>query len=390
MKYYYIPSLKKILSHADHKKIVVFGTDSFAKIVYENLKEMDIDCSYFVENNPTVETFCDREVRDIYDLMYEDHNEIFLIVFRTSGHGEIYKTLIGMGYIYERDFCLFSMAGYIDKYTVVDSLLGYSREYEGLLGFQKLGDEKNANLIVMTLGGSTSDPTVGCMKSWPEFLYEKLNEKENVVLFSGGMGGYNSNQELLKFLRDGRVIKPDILITLDGYNDVGFQTALTKHPFMHKYYAKCFGYWEGHDPIVPETLDMRKAESIVHGLDYEEEDSYNWSNNIRCIHAVAHELGCRHYAFLQPMIESGKAVIDESIIALKKRWFEEDHNNMIVQNRVKDFSTKCNEIMKGKEYFYDLTDLFDGMEDVYMDHCHYTEKGNEKIAERIISVLFHS
>lgn len=39
------------------------------------------------------------------------------------------------------------------------------------------------------------------------------------------------------------------------------------------------------------------------------------------------------------------------------------------------------------DYIHDITDLFNECDDVYIDNCHVTEKGNRMIADKICSVI---
>ena len=59
--------------------------------------------------------------------------------------------------------------------------------------------------VILTLGGSTTDgfyKHLSAGKSWPRQLSELDGNTFKVI--NGGVGGYTSLQELLKFLRDGQ------------------------------------------------------------------------------------------------------------------------------------------------------------------------------------------
>ena len=38
-------------------------------------------------------------------------------------------------------------------------------------------------------------------------------------------------------------------------------------------------------------------------------------------------------------------------------------------------------------YMHDLSYIFDNEKDIYMDHCHVLEKGNQIIAREIIKII---
>ena len=51
--------------------------------------------------------------------------------------------------------------------------------------------------------------------------------------------------------------------------------------------------------------------------------------------------------------------------------------------------TKVKELLKEQKvnYIYDISDLFDKNESVYIDGCHVTEEGNRMIADRIFEAI---
>lgn len=59
-------------------------------------------------------------------------------------------------------------------------------------------------------------------------------------------------------------------------------------------------------------------------------------------------------------------------------------DKMELQTRV--FREKASEICRTHDYIYDLSHIFDG-EDVYIDHCHVFEHGNEIIAREIYNII---
>ncbi len=389
MKYYYIKSLEKILEHAENRKIVLYGTERLSQVIYQHFVHMNREVLYFVDENYHEGSLFGKEVRDPLDLIYENKDEIYVLCFMMKDHGAVYSKLTGYGLLFEKEFGIYGIGGYIQKFDAVDSMLGFTRLYDGLTGFKVYGDSKKKNTVkIMTLGGSTSDPSMGNYMTWPEYLYHELKEKYDVIVYSGGMGGYCVHQELLKFLRDGLALHPDILITFDGYNDVGYQVSVKEHPYMHRYQKKFYDFVENHNPMAPDTLDMRGVRKIEHGVGYlETEDSWNWYQGIRTIHAVAKEHGIQYFAFLQPMQDTGRAVIDESITELKELYLCEDMRVRDILKGAAEFADGCRKYIKNDGYITDLTDIFDGEADVYYDICHSTDKGHRMIMKHILKKI---
>ena len=130
-------------------------------------------------------------------------------------------------------------------FSVLDPQLGFARrnpeasgkwekQYYWINGFAVYGRKEAAlkHPVILTLGGSTTDG-IEFDHSWPEELSKILVEKGiNGTVVNGGTGGYSTNQELLKLLRDGLEFKPDIIISYSGVNDRGDYGELP-YPMVH-------------------------------------------------------------------------------------------------------------------------------------------------------------
>ena len=164
------------------------------------------------------------------------------------------------------------------EFTLLDPLLGYAHsDDEGqqniymphsyLPGFIAYGTETPDSFerpIIVTLGGSTTDPVFPWGISWPEQLarYLAQNKLPGTVI-NGGVGGYSSSQELFKLIRDVIELKPDILITYNGANDVGNRWAELPHPMIHTYQRRIFDHvYVDQEPvsqILPNTILYLRA-----------------------------------------------------------------------------------------------------------------------------------
>ena len=112
-------------------------------------------------------------------------------------------------------------------------------------GGQALGEyvvydaSKSNKPIILTLGGSTTAgfyQNISNGETWPKILSEKLWQEYRVI--NGGVGGYGSLQELLKFMKDGpRFQKLAIVISLNGINELkdyhgDEQERMFNYPFL--------------------------------------------------------------------------------------------------------------------------------------------------------------
>ena len=106
---------------------------------------------------------------------------------------------------------------------------------EGFAVYSKKVPAELDHPIVLTLGGSTTDAVRSkntqlaggvCRSYWQKGI--------SATVVNGGTGGYSTNQELLKLVRDGLEFKPDIVISYSGVNDRGKYSELP-YPMVHPY-----------------------------------------------------------------------------------------------------------------------------------------------------------
>ena len=177
----------------------------------------------------------------------------------------------------------FQFEGSTKNTTYVEPHLGYARNpknprlkpYEG--GYKIFGDKNNADYVVVALGGSTTDPWD--LDNWPKQFQEYLETKGiNTVVYNGGVSGYSSSQELLKILRDLPAINPDLVISLNGINDIDFKHVVKGHPFVHSFQRRMLAQLQPQTPkILPNTLTLfrklshrpgENIEGVMYGLKY--------------------------------------------------------------------------------------------------------------------------
>lgn len=114
-----------------------------------------------------------------------------------------------------------------------DIILGWTSTATNYEGYKILSNVKDheTETRILILGGSTSDQFYD-QNNWPKQLYTRLKEGQyNFKIYNGAVAGYNSSQELLKLLRDIRIIRPHIVISYNGVNEV-FRSTKTNHPFI--------------------------------------------------------------------------------------------------------------------------------------------------------------
>lgn len=232
---------------------------------------------------------------------------------------------------------------------------------------------------IVTLGGSTTDGHLFGIKPWPEILFERLADR-NVTVWNGGVAGYTSSHETIKFIRDVLPMKPDMIVIFDGYNDTC--QGNPAHPYSFLYAREIFEYGASH--MADEYLKQQISGNLSEGIAVEGTRFDTWIDNMTLLHDIATARGMKFYSFLQPMLMSKPRNAREEEIYMSSRQFYEEE-----LYRLGSFRDKLQNSKMGKEYsfIYDLSSLFDEIHDIYMDICHVREKGNKVIADAIYEVV---
>jgi len=294
--------------------------------------------------------------------------------------------------------------------NVLDPLLGYAYSSEKYLplksnekyvnGIVTIGEEKDCNLKIAILGGSTSD--IWYNGSWVRPLYEKLNKEKDIkpYIISAAISGYSTNQEVFKLIRDLLPYSPNIIISLSGVNDLGFIQSSSKNPYIHNYqkrinsfilnkYGKKDNFFNEKFKPKKETLSAMNGdlslENLILGTENDLKASEHWLKNIRIQKAICQEFEIKYNAFLQPIYGYGEysPTKEEEEIHLDFLKAMGD-NYQLYLNRFYDAAKL---LIKDISYIDDLTDIFKNKSNMYMDPRHPNEKGNNLIAQKIIYIL---
>ncbi len=212
-------------------------------------------------------------------------------------------------------------------------------------------------------------------KSWIEILYELLNNNSkgrSVVVYSAAISGYKSAQELIKLQRDILDMNPDIVISFSGIND----THVNGGTWAHYYQKQLFDYLRK-NIVCLGGVDVSNSE-YIDGMEVTGTPARRWLKNIRLMHAACEEFGIQFYAFLQPMIGEKNYNLSEMIVG-------GDFKNL--EKTSYEFIEEVRSLIGQYDYIYDIADLFNEVEDIYLDTSHVKEKGNRMIAEKIFTYL---
>ena len=222
---------------------------------------------------------------------------------------------------------------------IPDEKLGASIDYTpvgGRPGWAVFGDEAATDVRIMVLGGSTSSE-VYYPESWVSKLHHKLTERGiQAVIFNGAHETNRTFHELNRLVRDIHALKPTIVISMSGYNDLAANITF----FETNRESNSFEYW-------------RRMESYMK--------------------LIAEAEGAEFHAFLQPINQAPVEMdLFETMMYLKE-----------VHHRARVFSENC----RDDDFYHNLMRTFLHRNELYIDMCHYSEKGNDELAELVLEAI---
>ncbi len=372
--------LDELFENIEGHKIVIYGADVTGLAFVVEAKRRGVEISYAVDGNQTKwgTKMYGIAVKSPYDLLYEIQDELKIVITAPTGRNSILTMLKDMQI---DDQCI--ECAYIDnkdKCSHIDILMGISRGKDTIvdMNVKDLRAEDTYKRILI-LGGSTSDPTYNGIKSWPLYLQELADERDyGVQVFSAGVIGYSSSQELLCLLRDGLMINPDIVISYTGYNDYSPGSDING-----KYRIPLVG--RNLYDLSKQMIDGYKEKEILPPMYYGEETGNHFSvflNNARCIHGICQEYGIEYFSIYQPMLkhqEVSKGSFEDKIL-------QEDLVKQCLE-RETAFHYDFVEALNNYDWMYDFSHIFEDETDVFLDMCHTNEKGNELIARSVLDLL---
>jgi len=294
----------------------------------------------------------------------------------------------------------------------VDPLLGYgwnlTTDYpKGDMrwpGFVVNGDPQTKGLRIVTLGGSTTDAFDPY--NWPVQLYESLGTPYNASIINGGTAGYSSSQELLKLIRGGIPLAPDIVIAMNGVNDLGFIQSVDKTPMTHNYqqrFAQNIGLiandkikWSVFIPntvyFVTKIMNSDKKNGIfpaargyTKGGVYAADPVDNWYKNIKTSKAVAEEFSIDYIVFLQPILGGNTERILTGNDKILMAFMERERSSQLQHLRY--FYDRASLLCATLSYCVDIHKIFPAGVDLYRDPRHPNQEGYKLIAQRVLSEI---
>ena len=261
-----------------------------------------------------------------------------------------------------------------------DIHLGTVHRREDIPGFVSFGNEEEATektFRIVTLGGSTSDPTYGNIKSWSEVVYDTLKGRGlDVILYGGGVSAFTADHEWIKLIRDGLHLNPDLVISYGGFNNSTTLTFSKQHPSCRNAQVD---FLESILTCEDEAVRSRwiaPFDSISKGVEYKGTLAEHWLECEKIMHSVCSGFGIDFVGFLQPF----------------NRTFAAEYGSVPLNAEVFGFYDELKEMNWEKEWLIDFSDIFSGRDDMEMfyDVCHQYERSNRVIAKKMMPYILRS
>ena len=305
------------------------------------------------------------------EILKEEKSDKIKIIVTVEAYKEADSYLESFGLEYGKQIFDLNGLGRRKPCKLIDPLLGYSR-MDDIEGFRILGGENKEKIVI--LGNSTSDYSNYNVKCWGELLFEKYHRlNRNLAVYIGAIPGYCSGQELLKFIRDVLPLAPKAVLTVSGINDPAEQKVVEEHPMMFSYTGHLFEKY---------ILNQEKGKTLGNGMPDTRSMSEMWIQNMRIMRNICEEFGIAFAAFLQPSLHFGKYKMSAEEKEILHKTYSEEQNK-----RYEEFFEKTVDLIKEQKNIYNLTDIFDEKEGIFIDHCHCNEEGNQLIADKIYRAL---
>ena len=285
-------------------------------------------------------------------------------------------------------------------------------------------DENNKKIRILTLGGSTTDGYfyhISEFKTWP-YLLGHICKKNNLncEIINGGIGGYNTTQELLKYLIFSKKLgQIDYVISLNGINELNTSRDLnrklkTEYPFQTKiqYLMSKDERWLKQNefkiilfPNVLSFFKFKRNYDFNYGLNKlinkdemnnfidnrkKENLDYNiavWKENLKNFNSLAEGNNSKFLSILQPTMGLDHIKINWENKGNDYQIYQKFMNNPL-KHEVNYFYKEAKEICNKLNYCFDLSDIAKpGGSDLFYNARHHNDRGNYIIAEEIFSII---
>lgn len=246
----------------------------------------------------------EQNIKDIHELSLDGTDDKLIIINEDFPDP---KRLIKIRAIIEKEGFSLENQNYtsIRRYTVraewllirtevYDPLLGCSRlNSEGKQNWNLYGREEKGGIRVLVLGNSASSEEFH-PENWVSKLYHKFQaDNIKVAIYNGAYPDDDIVSEILRLLRDGYILRPQVVISMSGVCNLQPKEAVNE--FNVK---KAIN-------LIKELAPKQKYNS---GFCSQETLYSFWSRNVNLLRVISNFYGAQFFGFLQPMNHTMKSM----------------------------------------------------------------------------------
>ncbi|MDP6925784.1 MAG: hypothetical protein QGG84_01685 [Rhodospirillales bacterium] len=262
--------------------------------------------------------------------------------------------------------------------------------------FQNLKDRQDGHILITVFGGSAAF-SVYCQydEMFPQRLQDRLRKKfknREITVLNFGMHDNVVMQEMLSYLMFVHELKPEIVISHSGHNDIWYGLRndpylVAKHNIIYQQHSEYWSYLlHGSGEMPPEEIpdELNLKQNVVKAL---------WARYGQ-FQDVVTGAGGQFIWGLQPLIYSRTALHPREAEYKEDldRLFRVDYRRRKLYMRVGDITAGLSEKLEqdGKFEFIDFHKIFGGYGDKFellWDHVHASPKGDDEIARHYADYL---
>ena len=261
--------------------------------------------------------------------------------------------------------------------------------------FEKEKTNDNEYRIFM-VGGSvmygvyaTSDDTT--ISGYLQQFYNELTVDYSIHVINAGANTHESFAETNLVKNKILDFKPDLIVVLDGYNDLYSPIKREYHEptvldqieqyslIIRKYY-KTIQFYEFVERVWTKQFDNEPRKQ--HSEDTMEEKALLWKSRWEEVCELGEKENFKVIITLQPLLGVGNKVLTDWELRNVKELTNQNPASSyhVMQNKLKELETKCTATE-------DLTSIFDDEASlIYFDVGHMGDKGNGMIAKKIFDI----
>lgn len=253
---------------------------------------------------------------------------------------------------------------------------------------------KGDKFRVLVIGGSTASllPEQDVI----EAIQPLVGRPVDVV--NMGQGSFIVNQERIMLLLHGMSTKPDLLLTLDGVNDI-VTVSKTKQPGIT--YADNFIRSGVEHPVLNGMLGLIRDSQFVNCVNKLRERGVegkvhqdgkllestvdHFVEGVSSMATLAHGMGIPHVLAIQPYVSTRKNMHPEEQERAKQYAYRAEFVGGGLRKIVDKLGASP---LPGRTFLIDTTPVFDDTKEVcFIDDVHLTESGNKKLMGYIAAKL---